>query len=107
MHELAISMETRDICISTEALLTEKNLRNRSHTRLGDYLHEEFLVIAHIDFFIRGTDRGEEILGHGAVWTVVLGVDDESHMLGTVNRDSKQWGQFPKTIQTVSFSLHV
>jgi hypothetical protein len=72
-------METRDICISTETLISEKNLRNRSHSGFCDDLHQEILIIRDIDFFIIGSDRGEEIFCEDAVWAVVLGVESEGH----------------------------
>lgn len=45
------------------------------------------MITRDIDFFVGSTDRCEEILCEDAVWTVVLSIESERHMLEIVNRD--------------------
>jgi hypothetical protein len=51
-------------------------------------LHEEFLIVGDIDFFIGSSDRVQEIFRHDAVRAVGLGVKDERHIIKAYRVDT-------------------
>jgi hypothetical protein len=82
-------MELRDVIISTKTFISEKNLRNGSHSWFFHEINDNLRGFGDIHFFEGSTKRGEEMFCFDTVWTIVLGIDSDHKKIEIVINDNK------------------